>query len=200
MNQVQTNAKKIRRAWRTIDFVTVAILAAALGVAFWGYDVFVYPLVSTAVAFYPPIGELQLGVWMVPAVLGMLLVRKPGAALLAELIAANVEILLGNSWGVTVFISGVAQALGIELIFAFTRYQKFSVKWAAIGAAISAGFEVLYEFYAWVPDFSLPNKLVYLVCGLISGAVIAGFGGFGLVKALAATGTLNAFAVGRESK
>jgi energy-coupling factor transport system substrate-specific component len=41
-------------------------------------------------------------------------------------------------------------------------------------------------------------KAVYLGCGMVSGAVIAGVGGWLLVRALARTGALNAFPPGQE--
>ena len=200
MTTINKNAPKSAFAWRTVDLVTAAIVAVALGVAFWGYDVFVYPAVGAFTAFYPPIGELQLGVWILPAVVGMLLVRKPGAALFTELIAANVELLLGNTWGITVLVSALAQAAGVEIIFALLRYKKFSIGWAALGGAFSAVFEVFYEYYAWVPDYSFINKLIYMLCGVISGAVIAGYGGWALVQSMAKAGALSAFAAGRETK
>jgi energy-coupling factor transport system substrate-specific component len=188
-------------AWRGIDLVTTAILAAALGVAFWGFDTFVYPVTSTIGNIYPPLSELQLGVWIIPAVLGAVLVRKPGAALYAELIAATLELLLGgNPWSWTILVSGGLQAAGVEIVFALVRYRKFNVGLAVLGGALSAVFEVFYEYVAWVPDYDLTQKLVYLVCGVISGAVVAGFGGWWLVRALGRLGVLNAFAAGREAR
>jgi energy-coupling factor transport system substrate-specific component len=200
MTTINKNAPKSAYAWRTVDLVTAAIIAAALGVAFWGYDLLIYPAVGAVTAFYPPIGELQVGVWILPAVVGMLLVRKPGAAIFAELIAANIELLLGNTWGITVLVSGLAQAAGVEIVFALLRYKSFSIRWAALGGAFSAVFEVFYEYYAWVPDYSFTNKLVYMLCSVISGAVISGFGGWAIIRGLAKTGALSAFAAGRESK
>ena len=200
MTTTNKNAPKQTFAWRTVDLVTAAIIAVALGVAFWGYDSLIYPAVSAVTTVYPPVSELQLGVWILPAVVGMLLVRKPGAALFAELIAANVELMLGNTWGITVLISGLAQAAGVEIVFALLRYKKFSFGWAALGGAFSAVFEVFYEYVSYVPDYSFTNKLVYMLCGVISGAVISGFGGWALVRGLAKTGALTAFAAGREIK
>ena len=131
--------------WRGIDLITTAILAAALGVAFWGFDVFVYPITSTIGNIYPPLTELQLGVWIIPAVLGAVLVRKPGAALYAELIAATLELLLGgNPWSWTILVSGACQAAGVEIIFGLVRYRRFNVGLAIAGAALSAVFEVFY--------------------------------------------------------
>ena len=42
------------------------------------------------------------GVWLMPAVLGALVIRKRGAAIYTELVAATVSALLGVSWGLSV--------------------------------------------------------------------------------------------------
>jgi energy-coupling factor transport system substrate-specific component len=187
-------------AWRGIDLVTAAILAVALGVAFWGFDVFVYPLVGVITAGFPPLAGLATGVWILPAVAGMLLVRRPGAAIFVELIAANVELTLGNSWGVTVLISAIIQGLAVELVFALFRYRKFGLVVAATAGAVAALFEMVgYELNAYYAEYSLVFKVVLVVCAVVSGAVISGGLGTLLIRSLAKTGALNAFAVGRES-
>jgi energy-coupling factor transport system substrate-specific component len=187
-------------AWRGIDLVTAAILAVALGVAFWGFDVFVYPLVGVITAGFPPLAGLATGVWILPSVAGMLLVRRPGAAIFVELIAANVELTLGNSWGVTVLISAIIQGLAVELVFALFRYRKFGLVVAATAGAVAALFEMVgYELNAYYAEYSLVFKVVLVVCAVVSGAVISGGLGTLLIRSLAKTGALNAFAVGRES-
>ncbi len=188
-------------AWRGIDLITAAVLAVALGVAFWGFDAFVYPLIGIATAGFPPLGGLATGVWILPAVAGMLIIRRPGAAIFVELIAANVELTLGNSWGVTVLISALLQAAGIEIIFALFRYRRFGFAVAALAGALSAIFEIVgYELSAYYADFSPLWKLLLVLCSMISGAFVAGGLGSLLVRGLARTGALNAFAVGRESR
>jgi energy-coupling factor transport system substrate-specific component len=159
-----------------------------------------YPLVQVLTAAFPPAAELQLGVWILPAVVGLVLVRKPGAALFAELIAANVELLLGNTWGVTVIISALLQAAGLELVYLFVRNRKLRLSNVVLGAALSALFEAFYEIFTYVPDFSVTFKLIYLICGTVSGALIAGVGGWYLVRALGFTGAINVFAAGREAQ
>ena len=186
-------------AWRGIDLVTAATLAVALGVAFWGFDVFVYPLVGAVTAGFPPLGGLATGVWILPAVAGALLIRRPGAAIFVELIAANVELSLGNAWGVTVLISALIQGLAVELIFALFRYRKFGLAVAALAGAVAAFFEIVgYELQAYYAEYSTLFKVVLVVCAVISGAVISGGLGTLLIRALAKTGALNAFAAGRE--
>jgi len=188
-------------AWRGVDLITAAMLAVAFGVAFWSFDTFVYPAVAALAAGFPPAGELGLGVWLVPAIVGGLVVRRPGAALFTELIAANIELILGNGWGVAVLLSGLLQGLGVELVLALFRWRRFGLAAAVLGGMLSAVLEIAcYEWWAYAPGYSLTWRLVYLACGVVSGALIAGVGGWALVRALARTGALNAFPPGQESR
>jgi energy-coupling factor transport system substrate-specific component len=185
--------------WRGVDLITAAMLAVAFGVMFWGFDTFIYPILSTATAGFPPAGELMLGVWLIPAVVGALVIRRPGAALFTELVAAIVELFLGNKWGVAVLLSAVLQGLGVELALALFRHRRFGVIVAVLGGVLSAVFEIVfYEWYSYVADYSTAWKVIYLGCGMVSGAAVAGVGGWALVRGLAGTGALNAFPPGQE--
>lgn len=187
--------------WRGVDFITAAMLAVAFGVVFWAFDTFIYPGVGAVTAGFPPAGELSLGVWLIPAVVGGLVVRRPGAALFTELIAANVELLLGNQWGIAVLLSGALQGIGVEIVLALVLWRRFGVIVAIFGGMASAVFEIVgYEWWSYVPGYSWGWKIVYLICGVISGGVIAGIGGWSLVRALARAGALNAFPPGQEAR
>jgi energy-coupling factor transport system substrate-specific component len=131
----------------------------------------------------------------------MLLIRRPGAAVFVELIAANVELTLGNTWGVTVLISALLQAAGVEIIFGLFRYRRFGFAVAALAGALSAVFEIVgYELNAYYADYSPIYKVILVVCAVISGAIISGGLGSLLIRGLAKTGALNAFASGREAR
>lgn len=185
--------------WRGVDLITAAMLAVAFGVVFWAFDTFVYPLVTAVTAGFPPAGELALGVWLIPAVVGGLVVRRPGAALFTELIAANIELFLGNRWGAAVLLSGALQGLGVEIVFALMVWRRFGVFTAVLGGIVSAILEIVgYEWWSYVAGYSWPWRIVYLICGMISGALVAGVGGWALVRALARAGALNAFPPGQE--
>jgi energy-coupling factor transport system substrate-specific component len=185
--------------WRGVDLITGAMLAVAFGVMFWGFDTFIYPILNTATAGFPPAGELMLGVWLLPAVVGALVIRRPGAALFTELVAANIELLLGNRWAAGVLVSGLLQGLGVELAMALFRHRRFGLGVAVLGGVLAAVFEIVfYEWYSMVPGFSMTWKVIYLICGMVSGAVIAGVGGWALVRGLARAGALNAFPPGQE--
>lgn len=185
--------------WRGVDLITAAMLAVAFGVMFWGFDTFVYPFLSLATAGFPPAGELMLGVWLIPAVVGALVIRRPGAALLTELVAANIELFLGSKWAAAVLLSGLLQGVGVELAVALFRHRRFGIVVATLGGVLAAALEiVLYEWQSYVAEYSSDWKAIYLGAGMVSGAVIAGVGGWLLVRALAKTGALNAFPPGQE--
>jgi energy-coupling factor transport system substrate-specific component len=188
-------------SWRVVDLVTAAMIAVAFGVVFWGYDTLVYPAIGLATAALPPLAELSLGVWLLPAVVGGLIVRRPGAALFTEFVAANVELLLGNQWGIGVLASGLLQGIGVELVFLLTRWRRFGPGVAVAGGAVSAIAEIVaYEWWSYVPTYAWPAKLLYLLAGVVSGAVVAGLLGWLLVRGLARTGALAAFPPGREAR
>ena len=187
-------------AWRGIEFVTLAVLGVAFGVAFWGWDVFLYPLVIAALVF-PPASSLTLGVWLLPAVVGGLVVRRPGAALFTEFVAANVEMLLGNQWGPAVLVSALLQGLGVELALAIVRWRRFGVGVAMLGGMLAATLELVgYEWWTYMVEYEFGWKLLALGFALVSGGLIAGVGGWAVTRGLAAAGALDAFPPGREHR
>ena len=185
--------------WRTVDLVTAALLGVAFGVAYWGWAA-AYNLLNPLFAAVPPLGGLLGGPWLIAGVVGGLVVRRPGAALLAELMAANVEFLLGNQWGVSTLVAGTLQGLGVEIVLALFVFRRFGPMVAALGAVLAATLETAYEYvtYDYATVFGPGGTLVYLASFALSGAVVAGVGGWLLVRGLARTGALAAFPPGRE--
>lgn len=187
-----------RLNWRVVDMVTTAILGVACGLLFliWnqvgglGYDVLD--------AVTPGFGGLITGIWLIGGPIGGLIVRKPGAAILVEVIAASVSAALGSQWGISTLYSGLAQGLGAEIIFALFVYRRFSLTVAALsGAGAGVGAWIL-EFLAFgnmAKTFGF--NITYLITLIISGA-IAGLLAWLLVRGLAQTGALDRFAAGRE--
>lgn len=184
--------------YRTVDLVTVAMLGVALGVVFWGWNQLFAVVSGTALFAFPPSSGLICGVWLLGGVVGGLVVRKPGAAVGTELVAAVVSALLGNQWGMSVVVSGLIQGFGAELVFALFLYRRWGVAVAALAGALAGAAEAVYEWFAYYADWSFGYQLVYLAFFALSGALVAGVGGWALVRALAPTGALDAFGPGRE--
>ena len=183
--------------YRTIDLVIPAMVGVAFGVVFMGWDV-VYVAPYAAIGAVPLLGILG-GPWLLAGVVGGLLVRRPGAALLTELIAAAVEAIPGTQWGWTTLISGTLQGLGVELALALFLWRRFGPGVAVLAGALAAAFEVVvYEWHAWYPDWTWAWKLGYLGLFALSGAVVAGLGGWFIVRVLAKTGAIRAMPAGQE--
>jgi energy-coupling factor transport system permease protein len=191
--------------WRTVDILTIAFLGAAFGVAFWGWGVVYNGPVTALKIGYAPLMGLFVGPWFLAGVVGGLVVRRPGAALFCEVVAALVSMLPGTEWGATVLISGVLQGLGAELAFAIFGYKAFGVAVAALAGAMSAPLQWAFEVMSlpaggggWYAEWVMRDKLVYLGAMVLSGAVLAGVLGWLLVRGLARAGALSAFPPGQE--
>ena len=184
--------------WRTIDVVVASVIAVAFGVIFWAWGL-VWSATEGAFAFFPPAQTLIYGVWLMPAVLGGLVIRKPGAALYCETVAAIISALLGSQWAGTVIPQGIVQGLGAELAFAAFRYRSFKLPTAVLAGALTGLSAALFDFFVWNAAYDLTGyRLPYALLTIVSATVIAGVGGWLLTRALAGTGVLDRFPAGRE--
>ncbi|CCH76445.1 ABC transporter, permease protein [Nostocoides japonicum T1-X7] len=186
--------------WRTVDILTVVFLGAALGIAYWGWSL-LYQGPSTVLGgLFPPLQGITGAPWLMAGVVGGLVVRRPGAAILCEVVAALVEMLPGTQWGTATFVSGVLQGAGAELGFLLLGYTSFGIGAALLAGALSAPFEVVYEWFTYWTDWTWGWKLAYGGILVVSGAVIAGGLGWLLTRALARAGALGAFPPGQEAR
>ncbi|MDI2033490.1 ECF transporter S component [Paenarthrobacter nitroguajacolicus] len=191
------NVKKTSYSWRVVDIVVAALIAIAGGVIFWAWSQGAALVSIPMNAAYPPLTGLIAGGWMIPAVLGMLIIRKPGAALFCEAVAATGELIMGSQYGTTVLISGILQGLGAELIFAAFRYKKFNLPTsllAGAGAGLFCGLNDSFLPWGWNIAYEAIDKLTYITFTTISGAIIAGALSWIATRGLAKTGVLSSFA------
>lgn len=189
------------RSWRVIDIVIASVLGVACGLIFWVWNTIGYAWFTAADAVTPGLGGIAVGIWLIGGVIGGLVIRKPGAALYVELLAAIVSAAIGNQWGISTIYSGLAQGLGAEIILALFLYKRFNLTVAMIagaGAGVGAFVNELFTSGNLAKSFAF--NATYLSTLIVSGAILAGVVGYYLVKALAATGALDRFAVGRETR
>ncbi|OFT56157.1 ABC transporter permease [Brachybacterium sp. HMSC06H03] len=184
--------------YRTVDLLVTVLIGAAFGVAFLGYGQ-LYTLIGPLTAAFKPAEGLLAGIWFLPAVLAALLVRKPGAALLAEMVAAVLSMLLGSQWGWGTAVSGLMQGGGVELAFLLTRYRRFTLPVAVLGGVLSALLEWGWEKVAYYQEMSWAFSGTMLTFFLLSGALLCGVLGWAASRALIATGAVDSLASGREA-
>lgn len=185
--------------WRTVDIVVAAVIAVAFGAVFQVWNL-VWEGARPAFVAFPPLQGLMYGVWMIPGVVVPLVIRRPGAALLGEAVAASASALFGAPWGLLTVVYGVMQGAAAELVFAFGLYRRWGLL-AAILAAAAAGaaaslLDVALYYLEWAPAW----QLTYAALVIPSSAAIGGIGSWGLVRSLAQTGVLSGFASGRDQR
>lgn len=186
-------------SWRVVDIVVASILGVACGLLFLIWNSVGYAWFLAMDALTPGLGGLASGVWFIGGIIGGLIIRKPGAALYVEMLAASVSAALGSQWGIENLYSGFAQGIGAELILAVFVYRKFSLSIAVLaGAFAGLGAWTLELFTSANIAKSFEFNAIYLACTTLSGAILAGALGWMLVRALAKTGALDRFAAGRE--
>jgi energy-coupling factor transport system permease protein len=185
----------VRSAWRTQDFVLLAILAVVFGALYWWW---LQPYLWIAPLAAQVGQELVFAMWFVGGLLGGYIIRRPGAAFLAESMAALAEVLLGAPAGPILVITGLMQALGPELVFAATGYRRWG--WATMAlAGAAAGLVALPWNWFRTGYFALdPTFLLLLLVVRLVGGVVAGLFAKLLGDLLAATGGLAYFPAGRE--
>jgi energy-coupling factor transport system permease protein len=179
-------------AWRTRDIVLTATIGVTFGVVFWAWNTIWGPL-DAVFAVAPPAKDLLYAVWLIPAVLAPYIVRKPGAAVFAEMVAAGVSTIIGSQWGPDTLLSGFVQGAAAELVFAFTLYRNWSFPVLAAAAVAAAAGAWIHDWVLYYADTSLEVQLVRGLMMAISAVVIVAGGSVVLVKALRQTGVLEGF-------
>lgn len=186
-----------RGRWRTVDIVVAAVLAVAFGAVFQAWNLF-WVALGPAFLALPPLQGFMYGVWLLPAVLVPMVVRRPGAALLGEGVAGVASALFGAPWGLLIIVYGLVQGGAAEIVFAMFLYRRWDLSTALLAGAAAGAAAVLLDLAIFYPTWSAGFQVLYAVLVIPSAAVIAGVGGWLLVRALAGTGVLGAFPAGRD--
>ncbi len=178
--------------WSTRDIVVTAVIAVAFGVVFWAWG-YVWNFAGPLFTALKPAEYVISGIWLMPAIIAPLIVRKPGAAIYAEMVAAILENVLGSTWGLDVLFSGFVQGVAAEIVFAFALYRVFSLRVVLVAAGLAGVGEAIHDILIYYPTYSLDLQIATIVAAAISGVVVAGLGSWWLVRALRRAGVLEGF-------
>lgn len=188
--------------WELKDVIMMAIL----GVVFAAVYLAVFQgslALSTALT---PAGlsafgfEIIYGVWFMASTLAAYIIRKPGVALITEILASAVELLMGNSGGLTVVLTGLIQGAGAELAFAIFRYKKWNLLSMSLAGILSALFIFCYELYylnyiSLAPSLLIAQLAVRFISAVVFSGIICKLAGDGLAK----TGVVKSYAIGAKA-
>ena len=188
-----------RGGWRIVDIVVAAAVAVAFGAVFLAWNA-AYAAAAPAFAFLPPVQGVMYGVWLLPAVLVGLIVRRPGAALFGGFVSAAVSVLLGSPYGFDALVSGAIQGAGAEIGFAVALYRRWTLPIAVLAGALAGLLAAIHDIVVYFPETDTAFWAVFGGSTIVSGALIAGLGAWLLMRALVGTGVLRDFAAGREQR
>ena len=186
------NTSVNRFAWRPRDIVLASVVGVVSGGLFALWNIVNVPILEPLGALLPGFQALGHGVWLLGGLLTALIVRRPGAALYGEVLAATVSALIGTQWGVMTLVYGVVQGLGAEIVFALFAYRVWNAAAAIAAGALSAVAMATLDLTLYYAGAGTAFFTIYAVSSVVSGAAIAGLGSVGIRRGLVRAGALRA--------
>lgn len=184
--------------WKLRDIVVGAILSVVFGAVYMGWD-WLTSLFPTTIS--PVVQGLWNGVWWLAAGLVAYIVRRPGAAFLAEVVSAFFEFAFGSPYGFGAVISGLVQGAGAEVGFGLGRWRSYNMGMMALSGALGGVGNTFQWYFQYGGDkYGFGIVIGYLVTTMLSGAILAGVLPKLIGDALTRTGVLRNFEVGRQAR
>ena len=184
--------------WKMKEVVLAVILAVACGVIYLGWSTLWIPIS----AIVGPVGAgFMFGIWVIASPIVAYIIQKPGAALIAEVAAAAVELLTGSHFGLSALLVGVFQGIGAEIAFAIFGYKRYNLFTLMLSGALAAVGSMIYNLIANGFGF-YTTKVFLLTLGIhvISGMILGGYLAKVVVDALAKTGVLEQYELMKEKR
>ena len=179
------------------DLVLIVVLGVVFGFLYWAL---VQAWTGLSILLGPA-GDLAqhvlLGGWLLVAPIAVAIVRTRFAGILAEVLASVIEVVfLGSAVGPMLIVAAAIQGAGSELPFAVRRYSSFGWGSYALSGLLGAGFVFIFSAFrfGWYgQDLFFIRLAIQLASGVILGGLLAKV----IVDALAKTGVVDNFAIGR---
>jgi energy-coupling factor transport system substrate-specific component len=143
--------------------------------------------------------DIVFGFWFAGSTFTAYIVRKPGVAFAASMIAVIAEILAGNAAGAILLLTGLVQGAGSEVPFAATRWRRYGWPVLLASGATAAVFSFVYNWFRF--DYaSLAFGLlvamfaIRVTSGMVLGAVLPKLA----ADRMRTTGVFDGLAIERE--
>lgn len=188
--------------WKLKDIIMVAFVSIVFAVIYLA-AVYLASFLSTALTPFglAPLGnEFIFGIWFMASTFAAYIIRKPGVAIITEMLAALIEVLMGNMYGPIVFVSGAIQGLGAEAAFAATGYKEYNMMTmclASVGCCITSfiwGF-----FRSGFMELSPVLLIIMFGIRLVSSILLSGVLMKKTADGLNKTGLLRSYKIGEAA-
>ncbi|MCU6733861.1 ECF transporter S component [Diplocloster agilis] len=188
--------------WKLHEVIFVAMLCIVFGVVYLA-GVYLASFLSTVLTPFglaPLANEIVFGVWFMASTLAAYILQKPGVAIVSEVLAALIEVLMGNMYGPMVIVAGIIQGAGGEIVFAGWKYKRFDALTMNLAAAGCCITSFLWSFVrSGYGLLSVKLLIVMFLIRLVSSVLFAGVLCKLMGDGLAKTGLLKSYALGRAN-
>lgn len=187
--------------WKLKEIVLMSILGVIFGIIYLAFFLVGQGIRNILAPFgLAPFGyEIIFGIWFIVSIVAAYIIRKPGVAFTAELIAGVTEVLLGTAAGPGLILAAAIQGLGAEFAFAITKWKDYRLRILILSGVFAAVFSFTWNLFSSGNIALAPALLIaMLAVRIISGALLAGVLGKWLSDKLAKTGVLRGYALGKE--
>ncbi|MBR2208232.1 MAG: ECF transporter S component [Synergistaceae bacterium] len=183
------------------DVLMIAVCAVLFGVIFLGATYaggMLYGLLA-------PFGLASLGyepfygIYFLGGAFALYVMRKPGAGIIAEILGAVIETLLGNFFGPIIILSGFVQGFGFELVIALKKYKKFDIVTLIEASVCCSVLTLIYNLIiSGYNKIAVPVLALMLVVRIISAIIFDAFINKSVGDKLARAGVLNGYEISKE--
>lgn len=186
------------KGWTQREIAVVAVIGVVFAALYLGW-VQIWLIAQAALG--PLTMDAMMGFWFVAAPVAAAIVRKPGAAFAAEVLAAAAQLLMGSPAGLMLILTGIVQGAGSEAVlaaFGWKRFDRLALTLSGIGAAV---FSFAYTWVRFNYGALAPELLsVMFAVRLTSGAILGGLLGWIIAEALHRTGALSGLPLDRAKR
>lgn len=191
---------KFTYRWELKDIIMIGLVSVFFAAVYLGAVYFGQFLTTLLTPFgLGVLGyEFVYGIWFMAATFTPYIIQKPGVATVAEVLSAFLEVLMGNFYGPIIFVSGLIQGLGAEVVFAKYDYKRYDWKTmclAAIGCTIFSFIWTLFRSGHYKLDIGL--LAVMFVIRLTSSILFSAVGSKIMADRLSNAGVLKGYSICR---
>ena len=139
------------------------------------------------------------GIYFLGGAFAVYVIRKPGTGIVAEILGAIIETLLGNFFGPIIILSGFVQGFGFELVIALKKYKKFDIVTLIEASICCSVITLIYNlFISGYNKIAVPVLALMLAVRIISAILIDAFLNKSISDKLAKAGVLKGYEISKD--
>jgi energy-coupling factor transport system substrate-specific component len=193
MNTPSTQQKGLA-TWNTRDILVAAVIPVVLGVILIPVLLYTHALMMVIPPF---VNGLSTGLWVIAGIMVPYIIRRPGSAFLGALLVGLIEGPF-SPFGWIILLLQVAVGVFCEIPFALTRYRTYTLLFLCCAGAIGNLGPVVINYALYHSASLAPAAQITSIVAHLLGGALGGLVAKLLADALAKTGALSSYSLGRQ--